>query len=241
MSIQHESRRLPVARVSVAGLATLALLACASAGVSNTRRYVSDDQVERPGVVLVYDFRVSAGDVTVDTTGPEFASGPGSPAERSELGVEVSRSLSEALVAELEKRGITARRADGRSNPPLHALLVKGDFLTVNEGDASKRMVIGFGAGSSELRVDVQVYQATESGTRPIAEGEAEASGSKMPGMAVPVGAGAAAGRAATSAAISGAMAVTREVTGGMSADTKRLAGKLADRMEAFYQRQGWL
>ncbi len=122
-----------------------------------------------------------------------------------------------------------------------YALAVGFLLLSVDEGDQSKRMVIGFGAGASELRVDVQVYQETEFGARRISEGEADASGSKMPGMAVPVGAGAAAGRAATSAAISGAMSVTREIRGGMSADTKRLAEKIADRAEAFYQRQGWL
>ncbi len=241
MSSQQRSRRLRVATAPVAGLAALALLACASAGVSNTRRYVSDDEVERPGVILVYDFRVSAGDVTVDKAGPSITSGPGSPAERSELGVAVSQGLAQALVEELGKRGIAAQRADGRTSPPLHALLLKGRFLTVNEGDQSKRMVVGFGAGASELRVDVQVYQETEFGARRISEGEAKASGSKMPGMAVPVGAGAAAGRAATSAAISGAMSVTREIRGGMSADTKRLAEKIADRAEAFYERQGWL
>ncbi len=224
-----------------AAVAALALMACASAGVSNTRRYVSDDQIKRPSVILVYDFRVSAGDVTVDKAGPEFASGPGSPAERSELGVAVSQGLSEALVEELGKRGIAARRADDRTSPPLRALLVKGEFLTVDEGDASKRMTVGFGAGASEIHVEVQVYQQTEVGAQRISEVEAEASGSKMPGMAVPVGVGAAAGRAATSAAISGAMSVTREITGGMSADTRRLAEKIADRAKAFYEEHGWL
>ncbi len=157
MSSQHRSRGIRVATAPVAGLAALALLACASAGVSNTRRYVPEDKVERPSVILVYDFAVSAGDVTVDTTGPSFASGPGSPAERSELGVAVSQGLAQALVEELGKRSIAARRADRRTSPPLHALLVKGQFLTVDEGDASKRMTVGFGAGASELHVEVQV------------------------------------------------------------------------------------
>jgi hypothetical protein len=125
--------------------------------------------------------------------------------------------------------------------PPANALILKGQFLSVDEGDRAKRMVIGFGAGSSELVARVQAYQATETGLRRIAEAEAEASGSKKPGMVIPVGVGAAAGTAATSAVISGGMNVTTEVRGGLEADAGRLAEKIAERAEAFYQRQGWL
>ena len=51
-------------------------------------------------------------------------------------------------------------------------------------GSRLKRMVIGFGAGSSKLVARVQVYQALDWGRRRIAE--ATATGSKAPGMAVP-------------------------------------------------------
>ncbi len=45
------------------------------------------------------------------------------------------------------------------------------------------RMVIGFGVGSSKLVARVQVYQAARWGLRRIAE----ATGSKTPGVAVPL------------------------------------------------------
>jgi NADPH-dependent 2,4-dienoyl-CoA reductase/sulfur reductase-like enzyme len=87
----------------------------------------------------------------------------------------------------------------------------------------------------------VQVYQVVESGLRRIAESEGEAHGDRMPGMAVPVGAGAAMGRAASSAAISGGMNVMQEVTGGLDKSVKNLAEELAERAVSFYTRQGWL
>ena len=102
-------------------------------------------------------------------------------------------------------------------------------------------MVIGFGAGSSKLVAQVQVYQALEWGLRRIAEAEATATGSKAPGMAVPLGAGAAVGTMAMSAAISGGMNVVKEVRGGMDADAGRMAEQIAKRAEAYYRRQGWL
>lgn len=231
----------PLAAVLAVGLAVPAILGCASAGVTPGRRYVEDEALPRPGVLLVYDFATAPGDVVVDTLGPEFAAGPGQRGERAERGREVARSLSEQLVAKLQERGIRAERASASRVPPLNAMVLKGQFLSIDEGDRLKRMVIGLGAGSSKLQARVQAYQATEMGLRRIAEAEADASGSKTPGMAIPVGAGAAAGRAASSAVISGGMNVVREVRGGLDAEAGRMAEKMAERVEAFYKRQGWL
>jgi hypothetical protein len=222
-------------------LALALALGCASSSVTPGRRLVGDEPLPRPGVVLIYDFAVDPADVVVDTLGPEFATGPGERGERAEFGRAVARSLSEQLVAKLRERGIRAERAFHPRVPPVNALLLKGQFLSVDEGDRAKRMVIGFGAGSSELLARVQVYQATQTGLRRIAEAEAEASSAKTPGMAQSVGAGAAAGTAATSAVISGGMKVTTELRGTLEADAGRLAEEIAERAEAFYKRQGWL
>ncbi len=123
----------------------------------------------------------------------------------------------------------------------MHALIVRGQFITIEKGSRFKRMVIGFGAGSSELRARVQVFQVTERGLHRIVEAEAEAKGSRAPGMAVPVGAGAAMGNAATSAMVSGGMNVVDEARGIANPDATRLAEKIAERAKAFYTRQGWL
>jgi hypothetical protein len=192
-------------------------------------------------VLLVYDFATHPGDVVVDTLGPEFAAGSGDRGERAELARAVARSLSEQLVAKLQERGVRAERASASQAPPVNALVLKGQFLSIDEGDQMKRMVIGLGAGASELRARVQAYQATGSGLRRIAEAEAEASGSKTPGMAIPVGAGAAAGRAATAAVVSGGMNVVREVRSSMDADAGHMAEEIAKRVEAFYRSRGWL
>ena len=125
--------------------------------------------------------------------------------------------------------------------PPLHALVLRGQFLTINKGSRIKRMVIGFGAGSSELQVRVQAYQATEYGLRRLAEAEVDSHGSKMPGMAVPMVGGAAIGTLATSAVISGGMNILKEASGAMHDDAGRIAKEIANRAQAFYERQGWL
>ena len=102
-------------------------------------------------------------------------------------------------------------------------------------------MVIGFGAGSSKLQVRAQAYQATEYGLRRLAEAEVDSGGSKMPGMAVPMAGGAAMGTLATSAVISGGMNIVKEAHGAMRDDAGRIAEEIANRAQAFYERQGWL
>ena len=194
--------RVPYCLFLVVFAALLLALGCASAGVQSSRRLVPESAVHRPPLILIYDFAVSEKDVVVDRLGPEFASGEADPEARAVLGREVANVFSEAIVAELRERGIDSEHAARSMKPPLHALLLKGEFLSVDEGDSVARMTIGFGAGKSEVRVRGHVFQQTENGAKLLSVAEVEASGSKMPGMLVPVGIGASLGNAARSAVI---------------------------------------
>ena len=227
-------RLVPLIPTAVGVVAAVVFMGCASAHVESTRR--APENLPKPGVILVHDFSVDPADLE----GSERSAEPPS-AEELELGRATAASLSEQLVAKLEKEGIKAARASGSQQAPLHAVLIKGQFLDVNKGSRLKRVVIGFGAGSSRLEARVQAYQVLESGIQRIAEAEAESSGSKMPGMAVPVGAGAAVGNVAVSAAVSGGMNIAKEARGGMDADAGRMAEQIAERIIAYYERHGWL
>lgn len=242
MTRNENTRRpmTPLAGILISGLTAIGM-GCASAGVTPVAGTRDDSMLPRPSVVFVYDFAVSSNDVVIDTLGAEFMSEGTKLTEEEQEAYATANALSEAIVEELRKQGIQAQRANDGDIPPLHALVLRGQFITIDEGSRIKRMVIGFGAGSSELRASVQAYQATERGLRRIAEAEAEATGSKMPGMAIPVAGGAAMGSAATSAVISGGMNIAKETSGAMNPDAKRMAKKIAERAKAFYIRQGWL
>jgi hypothetical protein len=229
-----------LAGILISGLAAIGM-GCASAGVTPNTATADQSMLPRPSVVFVYDFAVRANDVMVDTLGSEFMSEGEKLTEEEQTARETATAFSAALVGQLQKEGINAQRATDADVPPLHAIVVKGQFITIDKGSRFKRMVIGFGAGSSELRARVQVYQATQRGLRRIVDAEAEATGSKMPGMAVPVAGGAAMGSIATSAVISGGMNIAKETSGAINPDAKRMAEKIAERAKAFYVRQGWL
>jgi len=227
-------------RIGLIAAALLVGLGCAGATAKPGKQYAQKGVLPIPPVLVVYDFAVDTSSVMVDTFGPNFIHNPNNPSKENATARAVASSLSEALVEELGKRGIHAKRA-GSSTPPVDAVVVKGQFLTIEEGDRTKRMLIGFGAGAEKLQIRVQAYQVTERGLRRLAESEGEAYGDKMPGMAVPLGAGAAMGNVARSAAISGGMNVMQEVRAGLDKAAKNMAKELADRAKSFYTRQGWL
>ncbi len=222
------------------GLAVTLALGCAKARIDATQVAPARPMV-KPPVVLVYDFAVTPEEALTDSFGAYAERAGENDSREIQIARATAVSLSEQLVAKLQKKGIAAERALDDRAPPLYAFVVRGQFLDVDKGSRLKRMVIGFGAGSSKLVARVQVYQALGWGLRRIAEAEATATGSKAPGMAVPLGGGAAMGAMATSAAVSGGMNGVREVRGGMDADAGRMAEQIAKRAEAYYRSQGWL
>ncbi len=213
---------------------------CAGGSVEPGRQYTKGEALPRPPVVLVYDFTVDPADVNVDDLGPNFVSGEAPTSERLQQGRAVAQALSKDLVTEMAKLGITARRGEGSTNVPMHALVVKGQFVSIDEGDQSKRVVVGFGAGGGGLQAHVQVYQQTETGLKPISEAKGEAHGRKTPGVAGPAAVAAGAGMF-VGLAVSSTVTAGSELTGDMDTHVKNLAEEFAERAEIFYKGQGWL
>ena len=219
----------PLAWILISGLTAIGV-GCASVSVTPVAGTADQSMLPRPGVFYVYDFAVGPEDVMVDSLGAEFMSEGEKLSKEEQTAYATAEAFSMALVEELRKEGINAQRINRGAVPRLHSIVLKGQFVTIDEGSRFKRMVIGFGAGSSEIRARVQAYQATERGLHRIVEAEAKATGSKTPGMAVPVAGGAAMGSAATSAVISGGMNITREARGAMNPDAERIRDRRGTR-----------
>ncbi len=234
-----------VAVLIVAGAALLAT-GCASTGTKAERRYIkAGEKLPKPGRIIVYDFAVTRGDLHDDgavTNSLDTRETRLSPKEER-LGRDLAARISEKLVQEILALGMPAERSGSGRPAGLNDILIRGEFLSINEGSRVARMVIGFGAGASKLQTVAQAYQVGEDGLRRLGELEVEAKGGKMPGMIVPVGAGAIAGRAAVSAAVSGGMNVASETIGGESIDAAatRTAKRIAEVMKRAFKRQGWI
>jgi hypothetical protein len=229
-------------RFLIFALIPLFLVGCAGGSAKPTSHYRGTEKLPTPPAAYIYDFAVHAEDVVVDTFGPDFVhSDEASTGERLQEGRKVANALSEALVTNLAQSGITARRATATTHIPLNAIVVKGQFVSIKEGDETARVVVGFGAGAEKLEARVQVYQMREDGLRRISTGEGEAHGRKTPGVAGPaavaVGAGMVAG-----VVVSTAMNLKSEaIDGSMQTNVNNLADEFVKIAVKFYKRHGWL
>lgn len=222
-------------------------LACASSRV--VERLDVDpkgDLSEPPARILVYDFATHPGDVSLDgAVGSRIArSVRGSEVSQEEgaLGRAAAAALAESVVEGLVELDLPAERADDETRMGGTLLGVEGQFVTIDEGNRTKRLLIGFGMGAGKLRTEVQFY-AIERGYRRLArEFSTVAEGSKLPGATTPIGVGAAAGAVGRGAAIAAGKTVASEALGeSVKAGTKRTAKQIVREIALFHAERGWL
>ncbi len=199
----------------------------------------------KPQRVLMCDFAVSPHDVTPDSAIgvrllERVLKEVSLTQEQIKIGREVADALSEALVKDISDLGIPAERAFDFSQPTDADLTVKGQFITIDEGNSLRRIGIGLGAGGTEVKVLVQVYDVTSSRRTRLEEFETTAKSSRKPGIAetMPVGA---AIMGVTGIATSGGMAGLTSSRQTVEADARRAAKTIAKRIAELFARQGWI
>ena len=222
----------------------VALLAgCASTKVTARRGFTADERLPRPGRIIVYRFAATPGEVPSDSPvagSYERRSKPQS-ANEIELGRRLGDRVATELVNQILKMGMPAELADKGPSPREGDLLIQGEFVKIDEGSMLKRTLIGFGAGSGELQTHVETYQITGGKPRLILGKKTRATGGKMPGMLVPVGVGAIAGRAGTAAAVSGGLNVAQEIgPESLRSMAKQTAREIAKVLSQEFARLGW-
>ena len=164
--------RRAVRSVVVMGLALAGVTGCARTSVENVN--VQAAGLPRPQVIVVHDFGVSPGDVSLDSAIgariTEMAKGTPEADEQLKVGREVAKVVTENLVKEIRKLGIPAEPAAAATPVAGPSLSIEGHFVSVDQGNRLRRMVVGFGAGASEVRTLVQVYETTNEGRRLVGE-----------------------------------------------------------------------
>jgi Domain of unknown function (DUF4410) len=220
------------ARVGLSCLA-IAVVGCAGAAVTPT---MQAGYLPKPDMIVVNNFAVTPAEITLDKGLLASAvrdSADGSvTADENKLGHMVADKMAQYLVEELRNNGINAGRANPAIVPTTTTVILHGEFVTIDQGNQSARVWIGFGLGGSELRTRIQAYQNNTM----VAAGETSTSSSLKPGMVVGIasgGAGIAIGAAA--GGVSEAFLAT------LDADSKRTAKEVAAKVKAFYVDRGWM
>ncbi len=220
-------------------LALLLVGGCASGG-----GHLGDEEMPQPGRIIVYDFAASPADLPADSavTGHYEERTTPQTAEEVELGRRLGDRLAAQLVRDIRAMGLAVERAGSGLPPQAGDLVIRGEFVSIDEGSRAKRMLIGFGAGSANLQTLVEVYQVTATGLRPLGSHEVEAGGGRMPGMLVPVSLGAAFGNVMVGTALGGAN-VGKQVVFPSSLEraADRTADEVSTALSAEFERRGWI
>ena len=220
------------------GLVVALTVSCARARVRDVQTDVSPG-LPSPGRVVVFDFDAGGSDVRVGSSTKRKAVGLGVD-EADVLAEAVADALASRLVEDVRALGLVAERANGTTPPAANDLVIQGRFLRIDEGSKVKRFVVGFGAGATELRTQVEIFQVTSSEWRPLRMFETVAQGSKFPGAAFGVAGGAAVGAVATAAISATAVGVVKEVRTAIDADARRTSEQIAAKVSGLKTAQRW-
>ena len=223
-------------------LALIVVTGCASSEVTKRQSYIGDEKLARPDRIIVYDFATTPADVPADSALSGHYEGHSAPQTQEEIetGRELAAQVAKELVTEIQRMGLPAVRAAGQPAPRVGDIVIRGYFVSIDEGGAGKRILIGFGSGAAELRTLVEGYQMTNQGLRPLGMRETEAGGGEMPGMLVPVAVMAATGSPV--GLIVGGAAKLKGETGSETIEgaAKRTAKEVSNELQVAFDRQGW-
>jgi len=244
-------------------------MSCAKATVTARQTYAENENLPKPDRIIVYDFAATPEEVPADDPfiGLYDKSTRPQTADEVILGRKLGAEIAGELVKEILALGMPAERSSTGLTPGIGDLLIKGVFVSIDEGSRLKRIIIGFGSGAGELKTFVEIYQITTEGPRPLVSEEIKATGGKMPGMLFAVPAAVLAGPAALSmaavaapgpaaaAAASGPAAAVGQSTvtsGGtnvaselgperIGAAAKKTAKEITNALTRIFARHGWI
>ena len=231
---------------TVALLTAVALAAC-SKGHVQTTAVVPTAALPAPTHVIVTDFTVSAGEVRLDSglggVLRRQVSGQDDTSAVTQSAQEAQAALADTLARKLTGYGLPVERLPAASAPPPGSLLVQGQIESINQGNRTRRTLIGLGAGKSSITADAQLYYVADAASPQFVRSfTGTADSGHMPGAAETMGAGAAADRVATSAALSAATHAGNEIyKTGDAANAAKLADALARQIGAYAVQEGWI
>jgi hypothetical protein len=224
----------------------LSVAAC-SKGHVETTAVAPSAPLPAPTHVIVTDFTVSADQVRLDTgIGGMLrrqVNGEADATAVTQSAQEAQAALAENLARKLTAYGLPVERLPATVVPPPGSLLVQGQINSIDQGNRTRRTLIGLGAGKSSVTADAQLYYVGQAAAPQFLQSfTGTADSGHMPGAAETMGAGVAAQRVATSTALTAASHAGAEMyKTGDAANAAKLADALARQIGAYAVQEGWI
>jgi hypothetical protein len=210
------------------------------------RRYSGPETLSRPARVLIHDFVVPVNVVTSDESiagrlhrdimlrgGVDEDSSPEVLARR------VQAAFTKTLTKELKKvnmpaAGSPAQRALMTDGVLAGSeLVIDGEFVAIHEGDETKRVMIGFGRGASDIKTHLTVSAFVQNHPMVILELNLSSESGKKPGAVATMGVG--------SLAVGAAAGGVGDRKSKVETDASRMATLVAKQLEVFMTDQKWI
>lgn len=229
----------------MAGTLAVALLlvaGCASTKVTDHQQFVTGP-LPRPTTIIVQDFAASAADVPSDSSlNPQVIVPISQTPDQIAEGHYLGHQIASELVDRIRDMGMPAVLASTGITPQLNDIVLRGYLVSFEQGSTGMRMVIGFGAGNTEMETVVEGFQMTANGLQKLGQGTVSAAGSKGPGMGLGAIGWAVTGSPA-GLIVSGGMKVYGEATGSSKLEgrAKATAKEIASVLEERFKQQGWI
>jgi hypothetical protein len=224
-------------------LAMVFVAGCASTKISDRQEYVTG-KLPRPNQIWVYDFVATAADMPSGSVLADHDlshAAPQTPAQ-IETGRRLGAEIAAKLVAEIRAMGMPAERGSQSTKPQINDIVLRGYIISFNKGSEAKRIAIGLGDGSSELKTAVEGFQMTADGLRKVGAGDLNASGGKTPGAGVGLAMMLATHNPVGLIVSSGVKAYDEESgkakIGGRADQT---AKEIGDQLKKRFQQEGWI
>jgi hypothetical protein len=223
-------------------LALVLLAGCASTKESDYQQKVTGP-LPPPSHIWVYDFAASPADVPPHSAlanqstfgAPET---PDQLAQGRQLGAEIAGQL----VQEISAMGLPAAVASRGTRPQVNDIVIEGSLLSVQTGNATERVTIGFAAGDTELKVAVEGFHMTPSGLREIGSADETAKGAETPGAAFGLATMLATHNPAGFIVSTGMKAYGEESgKDTIQGRAKQIAQDIAQKLKLRFQQQGWI
>jgi hypothetical protein len=225
--------------VALLMIALVVLASCASTKVTE-RQELAASQIPRPNNIWVYDFVATPDDVP--TYSDISAQGTTQTPDQIELGRQLGAQIAQELVSDIQGMGLPAVEATPGAAPQIGDIVIRGYLVSIQQGSAAKRLIIGFGSGASELTTVVEGFQVTPEGLRKLGAGTVESGGSKTPGAALPAAVAIASGNP-VGLIVSSGLKIYGEASGSSKVEgrAKQTAGEIADQLKIRFQQEGWI
>ena len=208
-------------------------------------RYNGPATLAKPDKIAIHDFAFPVGGIAMDESvaarlhrSVMLRRGVDEDSSPEVLAQHVQAAFAKALASELKKTNIQTVSMPGQQSAAKGVksesdLVVEGQFVAINEGDKSKRIMIGLGRGASNLKTHVTVSTVVEGRPTVVLEFNLSSESGKKPGAVATMGVG--------SLAVGAATGGVSDRKSTVVADASRMGSLVGKQLEAFMAEQKWI